>query len=124
MSGSYSGTFTASSLKFTGSLIEDSTTLTATHQSSKGYTRLPGGLIIQWGWYSGASGAQTITYPLTFPTEVVSITVTPTRTSNAGLGSMDAPYIASGGIGSGSRSSFVVYWSVEGNGMAWQAIGR
>lgn len=124
MSGSYSGTFTATNLNFTGNLQEDGTSLAPSFTSSASYARLPGGLIIQWGFYSGASGAQTITYPLTFPNEVLSITVTPTRSSNAGLGSMDAPYVASGGIGSGSRSSFVVYWSVEGNGMCWQVIGR
>lgn len=136
MSGSYSGTFTpthlsATNVNFTGNLQEDGTSLapsysgTATSTSTgKGYTRLPGGLILQWGFQYNASGAQTITYPLTFPNRVISVNVTATRTSNAGLGSMDNAYIGTGAIGTGSRSSFVVYWSSEGNGMCWSALGN
>ena len=47
--------------------------------SSSGYMKLPGGLIIQWGTGTGTtgadniSGAQTITFPVTFPTAALRV---------------------------------------------------
>ena len=37
-----------------------------TSAGTNGYVKLPGGIIIQWGYYNGA-GSATITFPLAFP---------------------------------------------------------
>ncbi|MGQ7172787.1 gp53-like domain-containing protein [Escherichia sp. R-CC3] len=43
----------------------------ASSLSSTGFQKLPSGLIIQWGIVSGASN-YTVTYPVTFPSHLVS----------------------------------------------------
>ena len=56
--------------------------------ASPGYTFLPGGLILQWGAIPAtASGAfATATYPLAFPTTVLSITMSSLGSAASSLG--------------------------------------
>lgn len=46
----------------------------ASSAGTNGYTTLPGGLILQWGYYTGGSFGPTITFPIAFTTAVYSIT--------------------------------------------------
>lgn len=43
---------------------------------ASGYQKLPSGLILQWGQYTGSVSDGSITFPVTFPTECVSTTAT------------------------------------------------
>jgi hypothetical protein len=88
--------------------------------ANPGYQKLPSGLIIQWGNNSIADGGTpTITFPITFPTAVLSIT-TGTMTNN-----FSANQFANGwNMNSYSTSSFVPHSYTNGtNTMGWVAIG-
>jgi hypothetical protein len=43
---------------------------------TSGYQKLPGGLIIQWGYVSQSSAGQTVSFPITFPNALYSIQAT------------------------------------------------
>lgn len=43
--------------------------------SAVGYQKLPGGLILQWGRVENANGAETVIFPIAFPTEIVHASV-------------------------------------------------
>ena len=64
--------------------------------TANGYQRLPGGLILQWGYYSGGAHGPTITFPVAFPTAVLNLSATAGTDNNA---------VAVGAI---NNSSFVV----------------
>lgn len=49
-----------------------------------GYQRLPSGLIIQWGHYTGAATDATIAFPATFPTACRSVVATVAEPDNTG----------------------------------------
>jgi len=120
--GTISGTnVNATNIDFSGSFKEDGTVLTATYSSNtSGYVKLMNGLKINWGWVARTGGTQTVSYASSYSTRVYAIQVTPTRASS-GV-SMDAPYINSG-YGT-SLNQFTFYWSGEGNGMFYVAIGK
>lgn len=44
--------------------------------SSNGYQKLPSGLILQWGWGNSTATTQTITFPIAFPNNVLSVFAT------------------------------------------------
>ena len=44
--------------------------------AASGYQKLPGGLIIQWGYVSQSSAGQTVSFPITFPNALYSIQAT------------------------------------------------
>ena len=55
--------------------------------SSNGYQKLGGsGLIIQWGhnYVSGDGGTKTVSYPVTFPNNVLSVVTVPNEKSSGG----------------------------------------
>lgn len=53
--------------------------------SGNGYQKLPGGLILQWGLYTGSSSADvTVTFPLTFPTGCLAILTARGYTAGSG----------------------------------------
>lgn len=76
-------------------------------KTNPGYTRLPSGLIIQWG-YRGSAGTTTITFPISFTTACFS--VQQTGTSNWGIAY------------SCGKTSFVL--SNGGSAAYWIAIGH
>ena len=48
--------------------------------SANGYSKLPGGLIIQWG--QGAAGVASVTFPIPFPNNLFSLVTTPYSAGN------------------------------------------
>lgn len=83
---------------------------------TSGYTRLPNGLIIQWGKTSLASGTRPITFPYTFPNGILTCNATKSSTSSWGPSTGIAfNKITNSGAEIGcSESSNDVYWSVIG----------
>jgi hypothetical protein len=75
---------------------------------TNGYQRLPGGLIMQWGF--SASWAA-VTFPLTFPTNCFSVTSTATGNHEHSVNTVTATGFSPGT--NGSTSSF--YWMAFGN---------
>jgi len=87
-----------------------------TSAASDGYVKLPGGIIIQWGYVSSiASGSGTfISYPISFPNHAYSVTIT--SVNSGGGGTVD--------IGTPNTSGFEAYASVNGSAGYWMAIGN
>lgn len=81
---------------------------------STGYQKLPGGLIMQWG-YSGDTGStMTITLPVTFPNAFINVQITVTSTS-----------VSAAGASISSTSQFSVTRDTGNpiSGFYWVAIG-
>lgn len=88
-----------------------------------GFTYLPGGILMQWGYYPGGVNSPTITYPKTFPTGVFSISCTPEDPSSGGTNGL------MGAIFSVTASKFVCeinrHDAAAGTGaFRWIAIGH
>ncbi len=90
--------------------------------AATGYTFLPGGLIMQWGSIATpASGAPVagnlVTFPLTFPNNVFSITLGPSRanTTNEAL-TVNSTTVTTAGFNviTGSNNYARVYWQAIG----------
>jgi len=82
-----------------------------------GYVKLPGGVILQWGFNSGGGSTETVTYPLAFPTAVFAVTLTRLNGGDSG-GSGTVPVLrATPGLSSCSVSSpnDDFYWMAVGN---------
>lgn len=86
-----------------------------------GWTFLPGGLILQYGYTNSisSSSSRTVTFPVIFPNEVISINITGLRAASS-PGDTDA-WVSTGY----TTTSFVIF----NNGSHsfqyfWQAIGR
>ena len=52
---------------------------------SVGWQKLPSGLILQWGTYSGGVGGASITFPITFPAGALSIVLTEVSSSTTNI---------------------------------------
>ena len=92
-------------------------TLSAT---TNGHTKLPNGLIQQWGTTSniGGDSAATITYPIVFPTAVYSIQITPIRSINISGGGENS-------VSSITTTDFVLNRGQDGaSTFYWMAIGK
>jgi hypothetical protein len=96
--GTGAATFNKGPLTVAGSLtVNGSGGSFANSLAGSGYQKLPGGLIMQWGFANVATGS-TITYPIGFPTNVFVTHVTPNVFSGT----------ASVSVQSQSTSSFVI----------------
>ena len=91
--------------------------LGTTSEAANGYTRLSGGLIMQWGTVSVNSTSGDVTFPIAFPNNLWNVQVTPEG------GTYDASYflqvVASNttqaSINSGNGSAISVYYTAIGN---------
>jgi hypothetical protein len=88
-------------------------------QSATGYQKLPSGVIIQWGASSGSAGAATaVSLPVTFPTAIRSVLITPAVAGQAVFATTESQTTSS--------FSFSV-WNTAGSRVAlgafWTAIG-
>jgi hypothetical protein len=54
--------------------------------SASGYEKLPSGLIMQWGTFTQAGSATTVTFPISFPSICVSVQQTMTNASTSASG--------------------------------------
>jgi hypothetical protein len=82
-------------------------------KSPNGYQKLPGGVVIQWGVASFATGG-TITFPIAFPTQAASISLAPNNTgvysaTTSGLTQSTATVVHSAGA-----SVLAIYWIAMG----------
>jgi hypothetical protein len=86
-------------------------------KSTNGWQQLPGGLIIQWGYYAGGAHGPTITFPIVFPTAVLNLSATaavdnsaiavaPSTTSSFSATQLEAA--------SNSNNSAAFYWLAIG----------
>lgn len=98
-----------------------------TSKATNGYTYLPNGILLQWGYASSVleDGVFTITLPITFPNAAFSLSVTPVS-DQLGLGSTD--FSAHGKILSRSQIALAIT-SVSGAfpgaaGVYWLIIGH
>lgn len=94
-------------------------------KTTNGYTYLPNGLILQWGWQAGIEDTDyTVTLPITYPNTVLNLSTT-ARSPSVGGGNTD--FAAHGDIVSTSTIK-VAITSSSGNypgtkGIFWITIG-
>lgn len=85
--------------------------------TANGYFKMANGLVIQWGGGSTTASGVTVTYPIAFPNNVLSIVLSPFN-STAGLTTYQAPT---------STTFFAQGWDTAGtqtnNAFTWIAIG-
>jgi hypothetical protein len=81
--------------------------------SSSGYVTLPGGLMMQWGFGTFASGGSAIVFPTSFPSAIYSVMATPASTSGAETCAV-----------SGQTTSGFTGRSTNGVGCFWMALGK
>ena len=95
------------------------TNFTGANQSiaASGYQKLPGGLIIQWGRETATGVDTTVTFPIAFPTAVLSIT-----TGSVSNGNVSTNALQSKIRDSYSASSFTYIANAE-FGIFWMAYG-
>lgn len=79
-----------------------------------GYTYLPNGLILQWGFKSATGGTMTITFPIAFPTACLNVI----SQLNANTQNYQSTT-----IGSLTTTQFTLYWDNAAIGVFWFAIG-
>ena len=88
--------------------------------AANGYYTLPGGAIEQWGVSGSISnnGSGSVTFPLSFPSALYSIVITPT--GSAGTGGMAYAYTFAQGV-----SGFSIF-NAGGNAISfyWRAVGK
>lgn len=105
-------------------VVQQITSSVAPVIASPGYIVLPGGLIIQWGSISapipsgGPVAGNQVTFPLTFPNTVFSITLGPVRASTTNevltINSVGIT-LAKFNVLTGSNNYSRVYWMAIGN---------
>lgn len=96
--------------------------------ATNGYQKLPGGLIIQWGSWSGVtngSNTTSISFPISFPNTCLNVTAT--LNGATGVGSGYGPYINTSTLSTSSFSFGVVSdiggWIALSTSLYWFAIG-
>lgn len=81
--------------------------------ANPGYSRLPNGLLYQWGNVSTNSSSGTITFPAAF-TAVYSITVTPTTNASSQVPAVTALNTTTAIVRTANATSNTVYWTAIG----------
>jgi len=93
--------------------------------SPNGWTFLPGGLILQYGTsaVNTVGTPTTITFPMTFPTAVLSITMGFVNNAGGNSPAANSAFVKSGSV---ATNQFVVMNSSSGNltNIYWMAIGN
>ena len=87
--------------------------------AANGYTKLPSGLIIQWGTVSvGATSTTTVNFPISFPTACFSVTSTLSLNTLGGQSPAWSTYILSASqfnAVNGSTGALSYYWMAIGH---------
>jgi hypothetical protein len=100
----------------TGSITVASTVITASsNTATSGYVTFANGTIMQWGQATGISTRQSITFPIAFPTNVVSITAQAASTGTTGVESWS--------VNSYTTSGFEFVINNAGQTAFWFAVG-
>lgn len=84
-----------------------------------GYQKLPGGLILQWGNYSGGAHSPTISFPLQFPNSCLFVGGCTSNAGNATAESLNTASITASSfvgrqLGSGGSTTAAFYWFAVG----------
>lgn len=111
-------TITASTARFSTNLAYGSPP--ATFTQTGGWTFLPGGMLLQYGFYgkAGALGANgTIEFPISFTTPPYSVTISLFRTSSGNQS------ITISGVPTTTSFAFLSSSSAS-DGIYWQAVGK
>jgi hypothetical protein len=82
--------------------------------TADGYQKLPGGLIIQWGFVPDTGTTMSATFPIAFPTACVGISAQIIRNS-ANFQSI--------AVSSPTTTGFTIYWDSLADGVSYIAIG-
>lgn len=85
--------------------------------SGNGYQKLPGGLIIQWGTSVVGATTGTITFPITFPNSVFTVSGSPSGVATSTGAGGPAIFI------NGNSSATVYVWGTGNWSIRWQAFG-
>jgi len=96
-----------------------STFANQTGTNSSGWTFLPGGLLMQWGTFTGASGS-TVTFPVTFSSAVFSVQMTVFQNTT----NRHFAYARSVGLASFTTTQLDSGGSAETNTFSWISIGK
>lgn len=83
---------------------------------ANGYQKLPGGLIVQWGSFTAASGSEVVTWLTPFSSACYAVSLTQTATSTGGIGTTGGVFVA-------PSTSQVTFSTVSGRTYYWIAIG-
>jgi hypothetical protein len=124
---SVSGNVTASTVPTTANHLTNKTYVDGVNSiASNGYSKLPSGLIIQWGVTSASTAAaRNVTFPLAFPTACLNLTGTATNPTAGNSSNYDyfaqvVSFTASAAVfqmqiaGAGSIQSSQIYWFAIG----------
>jgi hypothetical protein len=99
-----------------GSISIASTVISASSNTpTSGYITLANGTIMQWGQVTGTASSQSISFPITFPTNVVSITAQFASTGTTGTSNW--------AVNSYTTSGFVFVTGNPGQTTFWFAVG-
>jgi len=95
---------------------------------ANGYTKLPNGLILQWGTIAAASHDQeydfgTITFPITFPTAVLNVSATMITSASVASGFDTIPGVKAVTTASAQFYAGCTSSGTETYGLYWSAIG-
>jgi hypothetical protein len=87
-------------------------------KSTNGWQQLPGGLIIQWGYYAGGAHGPTITFPIVFPTAVLNLSATAGQDNSAiAVGAISTSQFAATQLeaASNTNNTAAFYWLAIGH---------
>lgn len=99
-----------------GSITLAATAISASNNSpTSGYITFGNGTIMQWGQVTGTASSQSISFPIAFPTNVVSITAQFASTGSTGTSSW--------AVNSYTTSGFVFITGNPGQTTFWFAVG-
>lgn len=114
------GAVTAANATLTGRITAANAVLSSNSLSlgsaliaNPGYSRLPNGLLYQWGNVTANSSTGTITFPAAF-TAVYSITITPTTPTSSQTPAVTALTTTTATVRTSNNTSNTVYWTAIG----------
>lgn len=87
-------------------------------KTANGYTFLPNGIVIQWGWTVCNTTSGNITFPLAFPTQLAGITATANTANGTGISTFCPILIASNTTTANLRCANVITTAVNTHYMA------
>ena len=89
--------------------------LGSSSKTANGYAWLPNGILMQWGTVSSSTTVGDVTFPLTFPTAIIGVTVTPATTYILnGYPNVIAQTTAGCNVRTGSTTSRAMFYQALG----------
>jgi hypothetical protein len=89
--------------------------LGSSSKADPGYAWLPNGILMQWGTVSASTTVGNVTFPVTFPTAILGVTVTPATTYIVnGYPNVIAQTTSTCNVRTGSTTSRTMFWQALG----------